>query len=118
VAAVLKASDIYVHSTNSDGFGIAACEAMAAGLPVVASDVPGLAQLVAGAGVLFPVGDDKALAQHLLSLIESPELRHEMSQAGVRRARQFSVENTVDGCIRMYQSVLQVGAGSAIAVVR
>ena len=31
VAQVLKASDIYVHSTNSDGFGIAACEAMAAG---------------------------------------------------------------------------------------
>ena len=118
VAAVLKASDIYVHSTNSDGSGIAACEAMAAGLPVVASDVPGLAQLVTGAGVLFPVGDDKALAQHLISLIESPELRSEMSQAGVRRARQFSVENTVDGYIRMYQSVLQVGAASAVAVVR
>jgi glycosyltransferase involved in cell wall biosynthesis len=117
VAAVLKASDIYVHSTNFEGFGISACEAMAAGLPVVASDVPGLAQLVAGAGLLFPVGDDKALAQHLTSLIESPELRREMSQAGVRRARQFSVENTVDGCIRMYQSVLQVGAASTIAVV-
>ena len=62
--AVLKASDIYVHSTDSDGFGIAACEAMAAGLPVVASDVPGLAQLVAGAGILFPPGDDKVLARH------------------------------------------------------
>jgi glycosyltransferase involved in cell wall biosynthesis len=117
VAEVLKACDIYVHSTNSDGFGIAACEAMAAGLPVVASDVPGLAQLVAGAGILFPVGDDKVLARHLTSLIGSPELRREMSQASVRRARQFSIENTVDGCIRMYESVLQVGAAS-IAEVR
>jgi glycosyltransferase involved in cell wall biosynthesis len=117
VAAVLKASDIYVHSTNSDGFGVAACEAMAAGLPVVASDVPGLAQLVAGAGILFPVGDDKVLARHLTALIGSPELRREMSQASVRRARQFSIENTVDGCIRMYESVLQVGAAS-IAEVR
>ena len=60
VASVLKASDIYVHSTDAEGFGIAACEAMAAGLPVVASDVPGLAQIVKGAGILFPAGDDKA----------------------------------------------------------
>ncbi len=114
VAAVLKASDIYVHSTNSDGFGIAACEAMAAGLPVVASDVPGLAELVAGTGILFPVGDDKALAHHLVTLIESPGLRREMSQASVRRARQFSIENTVDGCIRMYQLVLRVGAAPVV----
>jgi glycosyltransferase involved in cell wall biosynthesis len=108
VASVLKASDIYVHSTDAEGFGIAACEAMAAGLPVVASDVPGLAQIVKGAGILFPPGDDKLLARQLTALIESPELQREMSQASVRRARQFSIEHTVDGCIRMYESVLQV----------
>jgi glycosyltransferase involved in cell wall biosynthesis len=107
VASVLKASDIYVHSTNSDGFGIAACEAMAAGLPVVASDVPGLAQVVEGAGILFPVGDDKALAQSLNALIRSPEKRREMKLASVQRARQFSIEKTVDEYIRMYESVLQ-----------
>src|SRR5271166_360131 len=113
VAAVLKASDIYVHSTHSDGFGIAACEAMAAGLPVVASDVPGLAQLVTGAGILFPAGDDKALARELNALIQSPRRRREMSVAGRQRARQFSIENTVDGCIRMYESVLQIGTAQA-----
>jgi glycosyltransferase involved in cell wall biosynthesis len=107
VAALLKASDIYVHSTHSDGFGIAACEAMAAGLPVIASDVPGLAQLVEGAGILFPVGDDKALARHLTALISSPDRRREMSEAGLQRARQFSIENTVDGYVRMYESVLE-----------
>jgi glycosyltransferase involved in cell wall biosynthesis len=109
VASVLKASDIYVHSTNSDGFGIAACEAMAAGLPVVASDVPGLAQVVAGAGILFPTGDDKTLARTLNSLIESPERQREMREASLRQARQWSIENTVDGYIRMYRSVLQTG---------
>jgi glycosyltransferase involved in cell wall biosynthesis len=106
VAAVLKASDIYVHSTHSDGFGIAACEAMAAGLPVVASDVAGLAQLVSGVGILFPEGDDKALAHHIAALIESPDRRREMSRAGLQRARQFNIENTVDACIRMYESAL------------
>jgi glycosyltransferase involved in cell wall biosynthesis len=116
VAAILKASDIYVHSTNSDGFGMAACEAMAAGLPVVASDVPGLAQLVAGAGILFPAGDDNVLAHHLTALIKSPEQRREMSRASIQRARQFSIENTVDGCIQMYESVLQVGTAQVAEV--
>ena len=110
VAAVLKASDIYIHSTHSDGFGIAACEAMAAGLPVVASDVPGLAQVVAGAGILFPPGNAKALVHYLTALIKSPEQQREMSRASLQRARQFSIENTVDGCIRMYESVLGAGA--------
>lgn len=109
VASVLKASDIYIHSTHSDGFGIAACEAMAAGLPVVVSDVPGLAQVVAGAGMLFPVGDEKALVQHLTSLIESPELRRKMSVASVQRARQFSIEKTVNGYLGIYESILRTG---------
>jgi hypothetical protein len=45
-------------------------------------------------------------------LIESPELRREMGQASVRRARQFSIENTVDRCIGMYESVLRVWSAS------
>ena len=89
VANVLKASDIYVHSTNSDGFGIAACEAMAAGLPVIASDVPGLADVVRGAGVLFPVGDHAALAREIQELLASPERRRQMSKASRRRAQCF-----------------------------
>jgi len=108
VAAVLKASDIYVHSTRAEGFGIAACEAMAAGLPVVASDVPGLAEIVEGSGILFPPGNDKVLAHQLNELIASQERRRKMSQASVRRARQFSIEHTVDGYIRMYESELHL----------
>ena len=107
VANLLKACDIYVHSTNSDGFGIAACEAMAAGLPVIASDVPGLAQLVQGAGILFPVGDDAALAREIRTLLASPERRRELSNASRKRAQCFSIEKTVDGYLAMYESALQ-----------
>jgi glycosyltransferase involved in cell wall biosynthesis len=108
VAAILKASDIYVHSTHSDGFGIAACEAMAAGLPVVASDVPGLAQLVEGAGILVPAGDDKVLSRCLNTLIHSPTQRRKLSHAGLERARKFCIENTVQGYVHLYQSILGV----------
>jgi glycosyltransferase involved in cell wall biosynthesis len=107
VANLLKACDVYVHSTNSDGFGIAACEALAAGLPVIASDVPGLAQVVRGAGILFPVGDDAALAREIRSLLASPERRRELSNVGRKRAQCFSIEKTVDEYLAMYKSVLQ-----------
>jgi len=113
VPGILKASDIYVHSTTSDGFGIAACEAMAAGLPVIASDVPGLAQVVEGAGLLFPVGDDHALAREIQTLIASPERRRQMSHASRQRARCFSIEKTVDGYVEMYESLLRRRAVNA-----
>ena len=113
VSSILKASDIYVHSTTSDGFGIAACEAMAAGLPVIASDVPGLAQVVSGAGVLFPVGDHAALARELLILVSSPERRRQMGQASRERARAFNIEATVDSYVELYREVLE---GQALEV--
>ncbi len=110
VPQVLKACDIYVHPTTSDGFGIAACEAMAAGLPVIASDVPGLAQVVEGAGVVVPVGDHVGLARELNALTSSAEKRARMSEASRRRARDFSIERTVELYIQMYEGVLQCAA--------
>ena len=107
VANVLKASDIYVHSTTSDGFGIAACEAMATGLPVLASDVPGLAQVVGPAGILFPVGDHVTLARELNSLLSSPQRLQQMSTASRAQARLFGIENTAEQYIQMYEAVLR-----------
>lgn len=107
VAQILKASDIYIHSAMFDGFGIAACEAMAAGLPVIASDVPGLADVVRGAGVLFPVGDHAALAREIRELLSSSERRLEMSKASRKRAQSFGIDSTVDSYLAMYESVLQ-----------
>jgi glycosyltransferase involved in cell wall biosynthesis len=116
VASILKASDIYIHSTHFDGFGIAACEAMAAGLPVIASNVPGLAQVLEGAAALFPRGNYAALANHLSQLIASPELRQKMSRASIQRARQFSIEHTVNEYVQLYESVLQASRRSLAEV--
>jgi glycosyltransferase involved in cell wall biosynthesis len=79
---------------------------MAAGLPVIASDVPGLADVVKGAGILFPAGDHAALARKLQELLTSPERRTEMSKASSKRAQAFSIDRTVDGYVAMYESVL------------
>jgi glycosyltransferase involved in cell wall biosynthesis len=106
VPQLLKASDVYVHSSGFEGFGMAVCEAMAAGLPVVVSNVSGLAQLVSGAGVLFPGGDHEALARELRALLASPERRAALGAAARERAQLFSIDRTVDGYVKLYDEML------------
>jgi glycosyltransferase involved in cell wall biosynthesis len=106
VPRILKAADVYVHSTISDGFGIAACEAMAAGLPVIATDVPGLADVVGNAGALVPIGDDEALARELQSVLASPDRRLKMRLLGQERVKLFSIEQTTALHVDLYRSVL------------
>jgi glycosyltransferase involved in cell wall biosynthesis len=106
VPELLKASDIYVHAPLFEGFGIAVIEAMAAGLPVIASDVPGLAQVVADNGVLVPPQDASALAAAIQRLLDSPEQRRQFAQKSVRRAADFDIQKTADGYVAIYEEVL------------
>ena len=106
IAGLLQMADIYVHPAAFEGFGIAAAEALTAGKPVVASDVPGLAQVVGDAGILVPPGDPAALATEIRNLISSRERRTQLAQAAVERGRQFSIERTVEAYIDLYRSVL------------
>lgn len=110
VAQLMKSADIFVQSSRFEGFGIAALEAMAAGLPVVASRVPGLAELVEGAGLLFEAGNDRELAQHLGELLTNLELRARLRDAGIERAAQFSIEKTVDGYETLYRGLIAQSA--------
>jgi glycosyltransferase involved in cell wall biosynthesis len=106
VAELLKLADIYVHVPVFEGFGIAAAEAMAAGKPIIASNVPGLAQVVGDAAVLVSPGDSEALATAIRRLIASPEQRLQLGGAALRRSNQFSIERTVEGYIELYQNIL------------
>lgn len=112
VPGLLKLADVYVHSSHWEGFGIAAVEAMAAGVPVIASDVPGLSQVVDSAGLLFPPGDAGCLAKHIRSLLASEPLRRRLAQAGQERARSFSIERSVEAYLNLYKSVLEESRGS------
>jgi glycosyltransferase involved in cell wall biosynthesis len=102
IPELIKMADIYIQSSNWEGFGIAALESMAGGLPVIASNVPGLSHIVEGAGILFPPGDSDALATAILSLLSSPELRSKLSQAGMEKANTFSIDQTADLYMDLY----------------
>src|SRR6266576_3991736 len=105
IPQLLKLADLYVHASNSEGFGIAAVEAMSAGLPVVASDVPGLNEVVKDAGRLVPSRDEESLAKAIREILQSKQIRRRMAAASQKRAAQFSINRTVDSFISIYESV-------------
>lgn len=110
VPQLLRAADIYVQSSLWEGFGIAALEAMASGLPVVASQVPGLADVVADAGLLFPSQNPERLAECLRLLLHDSELRKRLSHAAQERAKQYSIDRTRDCYEQLYREMLAKGA--------
>ncbi len=71
-------------------FGRVVVEAMACGVPVVASDTGALPDVVADAGLLVPPGDPEALRSALASLLDDDGLRHDLAQRGLARAQQSS----------------------------
>lgn len=107
VPDLLRSADLFVHSTHSDGFCIAALEAMAAGLPVVASRVAGLSDVVAEAGMLVAPQDPRSLAAAVDSLLMSTEKRTILSQAGLRRAQNFTIEATATSYIALYEDLIR-----------
>jgi len=102
VGAWLRRADVFVHPARWEGFGLAVLEAMLAGLPVVASNVSSLPELVADGrtGLLVPADDAVALAAAVLSA------RPELGAAGRERARQeFSVARMADRTAGLYAAL-------------
>lgn len=102
IPAILKQSDIAVLSSHYEGQPMSLIEAMAAGLPVVASDVAGIHETVGDAGILVPHGDAEALAEAIRRLAENEGLRRELSGRSQRRAAEFSIDATVAGYLDVY----------------
>jgi len=81
--------DVLVLPSLREGLPLVLIEGMAAGVPVLASDLPGCRELVGSeAGLLFPPGDAEALAEGLLSLIRDPDRRVELGAAGLARVQE------------------------------
>ncbi len=95
IGEVLLAADVFVQPSRSEGLPLAVLEAMAAGLPVVATRVGGVPEAVEDGrtGYLVPAGDSAALADGLRKVVEAPDRGAALARAGRLRARQqFSVE--------------------------
>ena len=105
VERVLGALDIFVLSSQSEGLSNTIQEAMATGLPVVATRVGGADELVEPdqTGYLIPSGDPRALAEKIANLITDPARRQRFAHAGWERARQhFGLDRMIGEYERMY----------------
>lgn len=97
--------DIYVQSSHVEGFGLAAVEAMAAGLPVLSSNVPGLDEVTGRDEFLFNVGDSTQLADKVQSLIEDSELYDNSTEYSVNRAKLYTIDKFREGYYGLYQQL-------------
>jgi len=107
VPSLLKTADISVVSSHWEGFGLAAVEGMAVMKPVIATNVPGLSNVVKGAGVLFEKGNDKELAYIVKELLSDVDYYNKVGKAGFERAKQYDINSMVDKQIQLYNELLK-----------
>ena len=119
IAEILAGGHIFALASKWEGFPLSILEAMRAGLPVVASNVGGVAEAVADGqtGFLVERGDVSALRTRLHSLLHDPALRRKMGAAGRQRYEAaFTLEHMLRKTLAVYQmAVLGVRAAGALA---
>lgn len=105
-------SDLYVSSSCWEALSFVILEAMAAGLPVVATQVGGTPELVdpqKGCGLLVPFGDTGAMARAICRFLEQPGLREQCGRQAAAVVRQdFTVDGMVQATAQVYQDVLHL----------
>jgi len=119
VTQLLNALDVYVLPSISEGIANSLLEAMATGLPVVATASGGNPEVVVDgvSGTLFPVGDSACLSDQLSALRASEELRLALGRRALQRVREsFSIESMVRSYGEMYEGLLPTGPSAAKVV--
>jgi phosphatidylinositol alpha-mannosyltransferase len=109
-AALLSSVDLYVAPhTGGESFGIVLVEAMAAGAPVVASDLAAFVRVLNGgsSGVTFRNEDASDLAAKIVALVRDPARRASLTATGHRRARVFDWSVVAEDVVAVYETVLQ-----------
>lgn len=109
VPRLMAASDVFTMASRWEGLGLVFLEAMAAGLPVLSTDVSAIPEVVVDGetGVLVPPDDVPALRDAMVALAGDPQRRAAMAMAGRERVRSnFGLDRMVDGTIEIYSEVL------------
>lgn len=104
---LFKSADLSVLCSHWEGFGLVAVESMAAGTPVLASNVPGLSDVVGNGQLLFNNYDVQKLALKISEILENRELYNSLREYCLKRAKHYDIENMVDKYIEVYEEVVK-----------
>jgi glycosyltransferase involved in cell wall biosynthesis len=96
LAALYRGTSLAVVPSLSEGFGLTALEAMACGVPVVASKAASIPEVVGDAALLVDPLDPRGIAHAMHWLLTQPGVRQSMVARGVERAREFSWTHVAD----------------------
>jgi glycosyltransferase involved in cell wall biosynthesis len=102
-------ADIFVLPSLKEGFGLVLLEAMASGVPVIASDISAIPEVIGDAGVLVPAMDSRALAHAIRSLIQSPARWSELRARGQARVNSlFSWDQVIAKVVAVYNEAIKL----------
>lgn len=109
IPKMLKSSDLFVLPSVKEAFGLVLLEAMAAQLPIVATNVGGIPEIIQDrkTGFLVEPHDADALAKTILMLLKNKPLREKISFLGSHRVKQFDVERMVEKTKKIYSEALK-----------
>ncbi|MGA8848994.1 MAG: glycosyltransferase family 4 protein [Dehalococcoidia bacterium] len=109
VAQLLAAADVFALPSEVESFGLALLEASAAGVPIVCSNSGGVPEVFQDGfnALLYPPGDDNAMAKAIICLIQDGELAKTISANAVETASKFTWEMAAKRTLRVYEEVLQ-----------
>ncbi len=101
---LLAGAGLFAFTSVYEGFGLPPLEAMAAGVPVVATAAGAVPEVVGDAALMVPVGDEEAMAGGLATVLDDPDLAGALAEQGKARAATFSWERCGDGLCELYEA--------------
>ena len=105
VEKIYKSCDIFILSSHWEGFGLVVIEAMASGLPVIASNVNGLAQVVDRYGLLFEPGNHEQLATKIIELMQDNDRKDELIKQAEIYSERYNIKTMVQKYINLYEGI-------------
>lgn len=102
VAEIVKSCDIAVLSSHWEGFGLAAVESMALGIPTIGSNIEGLKEVIEKGGLTFSSGNSKELSELIFKCITDKLEYKKLSKSGIEKSKEYDIKRMIKEYIKEY----------------